>query len=282
MSSTPRGSEEAAARRDRASPPADLDLCRARDVAVEAAAAAGVVLQERAHSIREIRHKGAVDIVTDVDLQSELLVREMILSHFPTHTIVGEEGGAVLGSASAFRWHVDPLDGTTNYAHGFPFFCVSISLEVAGELQLGVVFDPTRDEMFVGVRAQGATLNGNTMRVSTVDRLGDGLLATGFPYDHRYFPRALQSFETMSYRSLAVRRAGSAALDLCYVACGRLDGYWERSVNSWDVAAGIVLVTEAGGCVTRPDGEPFVVDCGEVLASNGTLHSDMVVALAAA
>jgi len=265
-----------------AQPGADaaLDLGRARDAAVRAALSAGALLAERAHSIREIRHKGAVDIVTDVDLQSEAIVREVILADFPNHTIVGEEGGAIVGSEGASRWHVDPLDGTTNYAHGFPFFCVSIALEVSGELQVGVVFDPTRQETFVAVRGHGATLNGAPIRVSTVDVLRDGLLATGFPYDHTHFPLALRSFETLSYKSLAVRRAGSAALDLCYVACGRFDGYWEHRVNSWDVAAGVLLVLEAGGQISRTDGSGYRLDSPDVLSSNRALHRDMLATLA--
>jgi myo-inositol-1(or 4)-monophosphatase len=251
-------------------------------VAVRAAAAAGRLLRERATRVGPIRHKGVVDIVTEVDLASEALVRDVILGEFPSHTIVGEEGGAVVGADPGCRWHVDPLDGTTNYAHGFPFYCVSIGLEVDGELELGAVYDPSLGELFVGGRGHGATLNGRPMRVSSVSSLREGLLATGFPYDHRHFARALRSFEALSRKSQAVRRAGSAALDLCYVACGRLEGYWEHRVSSWDVAAGALLVVEAGGTVTRPDGAPFAVDCGDILASNRLLHPDLVVALAEA
>jgi myo-inositol-1(or 4)-monophosphatase len=261
-------------------PDARVDLERALSVAGQAAREAGQVLRSRASSIREIRHKGVVDLVTDVDVESEALVRRIILSAFPDHTIVGEEGGAVVGQDTVSRWHVDPLDGTTNYAHGFPFFCVSIGLEVDGVLAVGAVYDPNLDELFLARRDQPATLNGTPIHASEIDTLRDGLLATGFPYDQARFHRALRSFESLSLKSLAVRRAGSAALDLCYVACGRLEGYWEHRVNSWDVAAGVLLVQQSGGLVTRPDGAPFTLDTPEILAANPQLHSQLVEALA--
>jgi myo-inositol-1(or 4)-monophosphatase len=253
-------------------PDSNLDVARAREVAIAAAQASGQLLRERMDSIREVRHKSAVDIVTDVDVLSEQMVCSAILSAFPTHTVVGEEGGARLGSDSRYRWFVDPLDGTTNYAHGFPFFCVSIGLEVAGRLAVGVVYSPSMDELFVAQAGRGATLNGQPIRVSAVGELSQSVLATGFPYDRAEFPRALGSFELLSMHAQAVRRAGSAALDLCYVACGRLDGYWEHRVMSWDVAAGALMVTEAGGQVSAVDGSPFVVEAGEVLWWNGVFH----------
>lgn len=231
-------------------------------------------------SIREIRHKGAVDIVTDVDVESEQQVCSTIQSAFPTHTVVGEEGGARVGSDPRFRWLVDPLDGTTNYAHGFPFFCVSIGLEVEGALVLGAVYSPCLDELFVAEVGKGGSLNGRPIHVSAVDDLLGGLLATGFPYDRTLFPRALRSFEALSMRSQAVRRAGSAALDLCYVACGRLDGYWEHTVNAWDLAAGVLMVSEAGGQVSTLDGGPFDIESGQVLASNRSIHAAMSEVLA--
>jgi myo-inositol-1(or 4)-monophosphatase len=257
-----------------------VDLDRAQGVAAQAAEAAGRLLRERASSIRQIRHKGVVDIVTDVDLQSERLVRDLIRAAFPTHTIVGEEGGAVEGADPTCRWYVDPLDGTTNYAHGFPFFSVSIGFELCGTLEVGAVYDPSLAELFVARRGQGATLNGQPIHVSSIASLRDGLLATGFPYERQHFARALRSFAVLSDRSMAVRRAGSAALDLCYVACGRLDGYWEHRISAWDIAAGALLVTESGGVVTRPSGAPFALDCGDVLASTPALHGPMVAALA--
>ncbi len=252
------------------------DLARVRGVAVDAARSAGALLRERLNWVREIRHKGAIDLVTDVDEASEQLIRQMLLSAFPTHSLLGEEGGSVTGSDARCRWIVDPLDGTSNYAHGFPFFCVSIGFELDGELAVGVVYDPTLDELFVAERSKGATLNGSPIQVSHASTLERSLLATGFPYDRRLFQRALKGFELLSLRSLAVRRAGSAALDLCYVACGRFDGYWEWAVHPWDVAAGALLVAEAGGRVTGVDGAPFHVERGEVLATNGRLHYAML------
>jgi myo-inositol-1(or 4)-monophosphatase len=231
-------------------------------------------------SIGEIRHKSAVDIVTDVDLQSEQEVSAALLTAFPTHGILGEEGGARLGSDARYRWIVDPLDGTTNYAHGFPFFCVSIGLEVEGQMVLGVAYAPSLDELFVAEAGRGATINDQPIRASSTTELSQALLATGFPYDRAAFPRALKSFEVLSLRSQAVRRAGSAVLDLCYVACGRLDGYWEHHVMPWDVAAGSLMVLEAGGSVTATDGSEFSVEGGQVLATNRLLHPAMSAALA--
>jgi myo-inositol-1(or 4)-monophosphatase len=232
------------------------------------------------HSIREVRHKGAFDLVTDVDVASEQLVRGVLQDAFPSHTIVGEEGGANVGSDSRMRWFVDPLDGTTNYAHGFPFFCVSIGLEVEGMPTLGVVYAPTLDELFVAEAGAGATLNGRRLEVSATSQVSQALLATGFPYDRNELPRALRSFEILSHTSQAVRRAGSAALDLCYVACGRFDGYWEHHVMPWDMAAGTVLVREAGGQMTTTAGVPFTLEYGNALASNGVLHNALIEALA--
>jgi myo-inositol-1(or 4)-monophosphatase len=250
-----------------------------REVGVQTARAAGAVLRDRIASIREVRHKSAIDLVTDVDLESERLVRERILSAFPQHTIVGEEGGAVVGADADCRWIVDPIDGTTNYAHGFPFFCVSIGFELAGELHLGVVYDPSLDELFVAERGRGASLNDRPIRVSAEARLEHALLATGFPYDRSLFPRALESFTRLSLKAQAVRRAGSAALDLCYVACGRFEAYWEHRVNAWDVAAGALLVAEAGGRLSGTDGSPFHVHGRQVLASNGLVHEAVLAAL---
>ncbi len=256
-----------------------LDLNHVSDVAVEVARSAGTLLLERSRTIQHIRHKGAIDIVTDVDEASERLIRERILAAFPSHTILGEEGGSVAGASSRYRWIVDPLDGTTNYAHGFPFFSVSIGFEADGEMEVGAVYDPVRDELFLARRGQGATLNGESMQVTLEDSLASALLATGFPYDRSLFHRALDSFEALSLKSMAVRRAGSAALDLCYVACGRLDGYWELRVMPWDVAAGSLLVAEAGGRVTALDGSPFRVEQGEILSSNARIHDAMAEAL---
>jgi myo-inositol-1(or 4)-monophosphatase len=261
---------------------ADLDLARVREVGVSAARAAGELLRSRIDSIQEVRHKGVVDLVTDVDVASEKLVCGTLLEAFPTHSILGEEGGALGGGDARYRWLVDPLDGTTNYTHGFPFFCVSIGFEADGQLMFGAVYAPCLDELFVAERGRGATLNGRPIHVSETSELRQGMLATGFPYDRAAVPRAVRSFETMSLASQAVRRVGSAALDLCYVACGRFDAYWEHQVKAWDVAAGALIVLEAGGQLSATDGTPFSVDGGQVLSSNGQLHLALVDTLAGA
>jgi myo-inositol-1(or 4)-monophosphatase len=215
-----------------------------------------------------------------VDIASERLIAGRLRAAFPTHTIVGEERGASVGGDPSHKWFIDPVDGTTNYAHGFPFFCVSIGLEIEGEPALGVVCSPTFGELFVAEAGGGATLNGRSIEVSSTTDLGQALLATGFPYDRGAFAPALRSFERLSLRSQAVRRAGSAALDMCYVACGRLDGYWEHQVMPWDMAAGRLLVVEAGGRVTTTADGAFAVDSGNVVASNGALHAQLIDALA--
>jgi len=237
------------------------------------------LLRSRIDSIQEVRHKGIVDLVTDVDLASEKLVCDTLLAAFPSHTILGEEGGTLGGDDRRFRWLVDPLDGTTNYAHGFALFCVSIGLEVQGELTFGAVYAPCQDELFVAERGRGATLNGMPISVSDVSELRQAMVATGFPYDRDALPRALRSFEVMSRASQAVRRVGSAALDLCYVGCGRFDAYWEHVVKPWDMGAGALIVLEAGGRVSATDGSGFSVDAGQVLSSNGRLHRAMIEAL---
>lgn len=236
-------------------------------------------MRSRIDSIQEVRHKGVVDLVTDVDVASERLVCGTLLEAFPSHTILGEEGGTLGGDDPRFRWLLDPLDGTTNYAHGFPIFCVSIGLEVEGQLLFGAVYAPCQDELYVAEHGRGATLNGQRIVVSEVEELRQAMVATGFPYDRDDLPRALRSFEVMSRASQAVRRVGSAALDLCYVACGRFDAYWEHRVKAWDVGAGALIVTEAGGQLSATDGSAFSVDGGQVLASNRQLHPALLEAL---
>ncbi|HEY2592574.1 MAG TPA: inositol monophosphatase family protein [Chloroflexota bacterium] len=259
---------------------AELDLTRVREVGISAARAAGELLKSRIDSIREVRHKGVVDLVTDVDVASEKLVCSTLLEAFPNHTVLGEEGGTLGGNDARYRWLVDPLDGTTNYAHGFPLFCVSIGFEVEGELTFGAVYAPCQDELFVAERGRGATLNERPISVSEVSELRQAMVATGFPYERDAVSRALRSFEVLSFASQAVRRVGSAALDLCFVACGRFDGYWEHRVKPWDIAAGALIVREAGGEVSATDGSTFSVDGGQVLSSNRRLHPLLVEALA--
>jgi myo-inositol-1(or 4)-monophosphatase len=222
-----------------------------------------------------VEYKGEADLVTEADRTSESLIVERIRSRWPDHDLIGEEGSR-RETGSDFRWYVDPLDGTTNFAHGFPVFAVSLAIEYKGERIAGVVYDPTRDEMFAAAMGRGATLNGRPIRVSKTARLAEGLAATGFPSHKRHQNPNIHFYHQITLRSHGVRRAGSAALDLCYVACGRFDAFWEFNLNSWDTAAGVVLVTEAGGKVTTFSDLPFNIDSREVLATNTLLHTQML------
>ncbi len=244
--------------------------------AIRMARDAGSLLRNRLNTSFDIMHKGAINIVTEVDLASEKLIRDAISTHYPRHEVLGEEGG-LTESRSDYRWVVDPLDGTTNYAHGYPVFCVSIALEHEGETVLGVVYDPTRDEMFTAERGGGAALNNRPIRVSSVDDLGNGLLSTGFPYDIKTSTFTnLDHWGNFAMHAQALRRDGAAALDLCYVACGRFDGFWELNLSPWDTAAGALIVTEAGGRVTDFTGNKFSNYESQILASNGLLHERMI------
>jgi myo-inositol-1(or 4)-monophosphatase len=222
-----------------------------------------------------IEYKGDADLVTQADRSSEKLIVERIRKQWPHHDLIGEEGSRT-ETGSDYRWYVDPLDGTTNFAHGYPVFCVSMGLEYKGELLAGVVYDPTRDEMFAAAKGSGAQLNGRAIRVSKTARLKESLVATGFPSHKRHKNPNINFYHQITLRSHGVRRAGSAALDLCYVACGRYDAFWEFNLNSWDTAAGVLLVHEAGGKVTNFRGEPFSIDSRQVLATNGVLHAEML------
>jgi myo-inositol-1(or 4)-monophosphatase len=222
-----------------------------------------------------IEYKGDADLVTQADRSSEKLIVERIRKQWPHHDLIGEEGSRT-ETGSDYRWYVDPLDGTTNFAHGYPVFCVSMGLEYKGELLAGVVYDPTRDEMFAAAKGSGAQLNGRAIRVSKTARLKESLVATGFPSHKRHKNPNINFYHQITLRSHGVRRAGSAALDLCYVACGRYDAFWEFNLNSWDTAAGVLLVHEAGGSVTNFRGEPFSIDSRQVLATNGVLHAEML------
>ena len=217
--------------------------------------------------------KGEYDLVTEADRASEKLIVEKLRAHFPTHSILGEEGARVEGP-SEYRWYVDPLDGTTNFAHGFPHFNISIGLERAGELIAGVVADPMRQEIFSGERGSGAYLNGRRIHVSKAARLEESLTGTGFPSRKRHKDINVHFFYQLSMVSHGVRRAGAAALDLAYVACGRLDLFWEFSLNPWDIAAGTVLVREAGGTVSDMRGAPPKLAAPHILADNGLLHEE--------
>jgi myo-inositol-1(or 4)-monophosphatase len=245
-------------------------------VAVQAARKAGGILKKRLGRKRTIGFKGAVNLVTEMDLLSEKIIVDEIKSHYPDHDVLAEERAAA-ENASRFRWIIDPLDGTTNYAHGFPIFSVSIALAKDGEVVFGVVYDPTRDELFTAEKGKGARLNGRRIRVSSQSTLTRSLLATGFPYDLRESRvNNFDHFYNFAIRAQAVRRAGSAALDLCYVAAGRFDGFWEMKLGPWDIAAGSLMVSEAGGKITDFTGRPLNLSGKHVLASNGKIHAAML------
>ncbi|WP_298431634.1 inositol monophosphatase family protein [Geobacter sp.] len=249
------------------------------ETAVRAARCAGELQSERLWCEHEIRFKGEIDLVTEVDRACEELIVGMIRDAFPDHDILAEENRYDT-TGSRFRWVIDPLDGTTNYAHGFPWFGVSIALEIDGEVRLGVVCHPMMNELFTAVKGEGARLNGRPISVSRRHPLKGCLLATGFPYDRtRDNENNFDNFFNFQFAARAVRRAGAAALDLAYVAAGRLDGYWEIKLKPWDVAAGQLLVTEAGGRVTNHAGEPHSIHDHRILASNGLIHEEMLAVL---
>ena len=248
-----------------------------RRVAVDAARAAGQLLHREHPGVRQVSYKGAVtNLVTEMDGRAETLVVDALSGHFPDDGILGEEGAARAGRTGR-RWVIDPLDGTTNYAHGLPIYAVGIGLEQDGRVVLGVVYDPSRDELFVGERGAGAWLNDRRLSVSTTAALDTSLLTTGFPYDVRSnADNNLREYATFAVRARAVRRLGSALLDLAYVAAGRFDGFWELTLGPWDVAAGGILVEEAGGRVTDIEGGPLDLDHPRLLASNGRIHDQML------
>jgi myo-inositol-1(or 4)-monophosphatase len=241
---------------------------------------AGQILRAGYTQTKIIRHKGTVDLVTQFDHQSEDYLVGEIRRQFPSDTIVTEESGLLNGSGEG-RWYLDPLDGTGNFAHGLPMFAVSIAYEEAGQMKFGVILEPLRDEYFCAEAGRGATLNGEPIHVSPTSDLIHSLLVTGFPYDLRDTPRNnLDNFSNFSKLCQGVRRLGSAALDLCYVACGRLDGYWEIRLNAWDVAAGGLIVREAGGVVTNLEGDGTEMQPPySVLAANPTIHPLMLAVL---
>ena len=251
--------------------------------AIEGALAAGRTHRSYFRTNLVVEKKGPIDLVTAADLESERLFRRLVGGRFPSHVVLGEETPAGPDAVGAPRWIIDPVDGTTNFAHGLALFCVSIALEVDGRIELGVVYDPMADELFTAERGVGAWLNGERLRVSARGALVDGLLCTGFPYSIRDRPAAqIDAFSAFLQRARGVRRLGSAALDLCYVAAGRFDGFWELQLNPWDFAAGILIVTEAGGAVTDYAGAPVKIASSQIVASNGVLHQPMLAVLASA
>lgn len=245
-------------------------------VAIQAAKKAGFLLKKRVGQKRTVKYKGPVNLVTEMDLLSERAIVSEIRQYFPGHNLLAEEK-TFQEEDSPYRWIIDPLDGTTNYAHGYPIFCVSLALEKEGKIILGVVYDPMRDELFVAETGKGACLNGQKIQVSSTPSLSQSLLATGFPYDLRESPiNNFDHFHNFALRVHAVRRAGAAALDLCYVAAGRFDGFWEMKLGPWDMAAGCLLVKEAGGKTSDFQGKNLGLDGKQVLASNGHIHREMI------
>ena len=236
---------------------------------------AGALLMEFFDKHIKIEYKGEADLVTAADRKSEALIRERIRAQWPGHDVLGEEEG-LRDTGSEYRWYVDPLDGTTNFAHGFPVFCVSMALQHHNETIAGVCYDPTRDELFAAERGKGAYLNDRPIRVSRIASLAESLVGTGFPSHKRHKNPNIYFYHQITLRSQGVRRAGSAALDLCYVASGRLDGFWEFNLNPWDTAAGVLLVEEAGGRVTDFHGGPFELNSRETVASNGLIHDALL------
>jgi myo-inositol-1(or 4)-monophosphatase len=247
-------------------------------VAVEAALAAGRLQLKYFRRDLHIRKKGVIDLVTEADLAVEQDVRDRVARNFPSHVFLGEEGAqSAPTSDSPYRWIVDPIDGTTNFAHGLPLFCVSIALEISGRVEVGVVYVPVGDELFTAERGEGARLNGRRIHVTRETELIDSLLVTGFPVQtDTAQDEQLAIFGEFLSRARAVRRLGSAALDLAWVAAGRFDGFWERSLHGWDVAAGALLVEEAGGRITDFEGGSFDHFGGQILASNGRIHSQLL------
>ncbi|MBI5206160.1 MAG: inositol monophosphatase [Candidatus Firestonebacteria bacterium] len=246
-------------------------------VAIQAAMYAGKLQRNTYQKSKKIHYKGEINLVTDIDLKCEKIIKRIILKNFPDHSILAEESDEKK-TISIYRWIIDPLDGTTNFAHGYPVFCVSIALEKQGEIILGVIFDPVKNELFLARKGRGAFLNGKKIKVSNIDSVTKSLLVTGFPYDIREDNNNnnLNYFSKMSLSAQAVRRDGSAALDLAYIACGRFDGYWELKLSPWDIASGILLIEEAGGKATDISGGKISLNSRTIVSSNGKIHQEMI------
>jgi len=242
--------------------------------AVEIAREAGNVLREELQRPPDIAYKGDFDLVTQADRRSEAVIVSRLQQYFPDHAVAAEEGTGK-DTDSEFRWHVDPLDGTTNFAHGYPCFCVSMALAQNNELLAGVIYNPVYDELFTAARGEGSMFNGKQIHCSRIAALKNSLLCTGFPNHKRHEHPNIFYYWDFTLRSHGVRRDGSAALDLAYVACGRFDGFWEFGLNPWDTAAGVLIVQEAGGKITDLQGRPYVLGGKSILASNGLIHQEM-------
>ncbi len=253
-----------------------IDLEPFHKIAVLAAKRGGRILKEGLRQEITVSYKGALDIVTNIDTRSEKAIVALISRHFPDHRIMAEEGSGRKGR-SPYQWIIDPLDGTTNFSHRFPFFCVSIALEVKGRVRLGVIYDPVRRELFTAEKGKGAFLNGSPIQTSSVKELYKSLLVTGFSYDIQTDPKnTFDHFINFTLNAQAVRRTGSAALDLCYVAAGRFDGFWETKLRPWDTAAGSLILCEAGGRITDFSGKPYSIYGDEILGTNRKIHKEMV------
>jgi myo-inositol-1(or 4)-monophosphatase len=247
--------------------------------AAEIVLRAGHIQMARRESGFRVDKKGTIDLVTEVDLECERMCRAVIAERFPDHDVLAEElsSGPAERASSTHRWVFDPLDGTTNYAHGLPIFCASLALEINGRPEAAAIYDPTRRELFTAERGEGAYVNGVRLHVSKTGRLIDSLLVTGFPYDvHTQRDDLVGLFSVFLGKARAVRRLGSAAIDLCYVGAGRFDGFWEQHLKPWDVAAGALIVSEAGGLVTGMDGSPFDPVVAHLVASNGKVHGEVL------
>jgi myo-inositol-1(or 4)-monophosphatase len=256
-----------------------IDINKVITVGTQAALAGGKVLMDKLKTGFKIHHKGATNLVTEADFAAEKLIVAQILEAFPDHAILAEENHNQ-AQRGPCTWIIDPLDGTTNFAHSYPAFCVSIGFELEGDLEWGIVYNPNMEEVFTAQRGKGAYLNGERLRVSAADKVDSSLLVTGFPYDVRTNPdNNLDYFNGFMLRSQSVRRIGSAALDFGYLAAGRFDGFWEIELHPWDMAAGVLIAREAGGVVTDFDGNPASIYQKRIVASNGLIHDEMLAIL---
>lgn len=247
------------------------------NTALTAAQAGGENIKKELDSSLDIDYKGRANMVTQVDRGTEEIIVSIVRSKFPEHKILAEETPPVEDNPSLFKWIIDPLDGTTNFVHGFPCFAISIALEYDKEIIIGVVYDPVRKELFSAIKGQGSYINRTPIHVSRVEKISDSLLATGFPYElNDNFYKNMELFKKFYEKSQGIRRAGAAAVDLCYVACGRLDGFWEYDLNPWDVAAGSLIVSEAGGKLSNFNGCELSIYENQILASNNHIHNEML------
>jgi myo-inositol-1(or 4)-monophosphatase len=253
-----------------------MDIEHAKRVGIEAIYRGARVLRNHFGRISQINQKGAFDLVTEADTESEKQIMETIRKAFPDHSILAEESGANQGAAE-YQWLIDPLDGTTNYVHHLPFFTIAIALAVRDKIVLGLVLNPMDGELYSAIAGKGATLNGKPIKVSSTASVSDSLLVTGFPYDfNEIIEPAMKRFGICQQASQGVRRLGSAALDICYLACGRFDGFWEQNLKPWDKAAGAIIAAEAGAVITNFSNQPFSINQKEILVTNGKIHEEML------